>query len=133
MPALYRWEAVDPSFILNTSTTLAALYQNELLLYLLHRYEAHADLFDAYDRSLSALAAGDRHDIVLRRFEVSLLRTLGYGPSWDRDVHTGEPIQADNWYYYEADSGPRQQPLTESGLPISRPRLALVGRPQRCL
>jgi len=91
---------------------MSAWYMNELLLRLLPREDAHPGLFDAYERALARLAAGDRAAGALRRFEWTLLQETGYG--------SGEP---------EPDfDDPAQEPGLRTAL---RERLAehLEGRP----
>lgn len=90
----------------------SAFYLNELLLYLLHRHDAHIELFSCYDRTLRALsrmskvAGGDTSlrvsslqvESLLRQFELSLLDATGYGLVLDHDIQTGEAVSEDGKY-----------------------------------
>ncbi|WP_299019193.1 MULTISPECIES: DNA repair protein RecO [unclassified Tepidimonas] len=64
---------------------LAGYYLNELLLRLMVRDDPHPVLFDHYARAVCALALGDDAAVVLRAFELLLLRTLGWLPDLARD------------------------------------------------
>ena len=75
-----------------------AFYLNELLLKLTHRDDPHEGLFVAYDEAIAELraSAGDAKSIepILRRFEVRLLRELGYALELTREAGNGAPIAA---------------------------------------
>ena len=88
---------------------LSGFYMNEIVLRLLHKHEAHPELFDAYERALNKLVEGEHEEKILRYFEMALLKSLGYGLVLDYDVKTGEPIDGDNEYSYEYDHGPSVQ------------------------
>jgi DNA repair protein RecO (recombination protein O) len=85
---------------------LLGYYLNELLLKMLPREDAHANLFDAYAAALQALAAGSDDAPELRRFEKTLLRELGYGLTLETDVETGQPVVADRQYAFLIERGP---------------------------
>jgi DNA repair protein RecO (recombination protein O) len=85
---------------------ICGFYLNELLLKLLPREDSHEDLFEAYAAALAQLPSAQDHAAVLRRFERVLLRELGYGLVFDREVNSGAPIAAEGWYRYVPDRGP---------------------------
>jgi DNA repair protein RecO (recombination protein O) len=85
---------------------MCGFYVNELLLRLLPREDAHEALFDAYAASVARLADGDEPAVLLRGFEVKLLRELGYAPPLDRDADSGEPVAAHRRYAYAPERGP---------------------------
>jgi len=87
-------------------SVICGFYLNELLLKLLPRDDPHEDLFGTYAQTIDGLAVGGDQTPILRRFEKSLLRELGYALTLDRDVETGRPIAADRRYTYIADRGP---------------------------
>jgi DNA repair protein RecO (recombination protein O) len=64
---------------------LAGYYLNELLLRLMARDDPHPELFDHYARAVRALAQGDEAAVVLRAFELLLLRALGWLPDLAHD------------------------------------------------
>jgi DNA repair protein RecO (recombination protein O) len=85
---------------------LFGYYLNELLMKLLPREDAHPALFDAYGQTLAVLAREGADTGVLRQFEQTLLRELGYGLQLDRAADSGQPVRADRWYRYEIERGP---------------------------
>ena len=98
-------EVAGPPLILRAERMFSGLYMNELLMRLLHRYDAHPQLFAAYSRTLDALAGAVEVDDALRRFEFSLLAELGYGFALDMDGHSGEAVLPQAWYHYHPDYG----------------------------
>lgn len=107
---------------------LAGFYLNELLLRLLHRYEAHLELFAAYEKAIFGLQAGADRYCLLRVFEMNLLRALGYGLQLDHDTFSGERVRENRQYYYQEGSGPSVRlPRGEGALRVSgRALLALA-------
>jgi len=85
---------------------ICGFYLNELLLKLLPRDVAHEGLFETYEATLTALAAGGNPSALLRRFEVDLLRELGYAVILDRDVDRDEPVACERSYVYVVERGP---------------------------
>ena len=76
----------------------AGLYLNELLVKTLSPEEPMPAVFVRYGETLSALAGSADLEPALRVFERRLLDELGYGLSFDRDVRSGRPIDADAAY-----------------------------------
>ena len=85
---------------------ICGFYLNELLLKLLPRDDPHEELFETYERTLEALAAGADPPALLRRFELALLRELGYAVVLDRDVERDEPVARERSYVYVVERGP---------------------------
>jgi DNA repair protein RecO (recombination protein O) len=85
---------------------ICGFYLNELLLKLLPRDDPHEQLFQAYRETLAALGEGGEQSPVLRRFEMCLLRELGYAVILDRDVEHGEPVARERSYVYVVERGP---------------------------
>ncbi len=86
--------------------SICGFYLNELLLKLLPRDDPHERLFEAYRGTLRALGGRQEHEAVLRRFEISLLRELGYAVTLDHDVESNEPVAAQQRYVYIIERGP---------------------------
>ncbi len=105
MKTLYKAEVISGSGNLAGDLIFTGFYLNELIMYLLHKHEAHAALFDAYQDCLNNLQAGEDTELVLRYFELRLLNELGYGVSLDHELQTGEPVQADKQYTYNLEAG----------------------------
>lgn len=106
-----------------------ALYLNELLLRLLHRYDAHPVLFDAYRVALRALSpeadsakSSAETERTLRLFEKCLLNEIGYGLVLAHETASGAAIVPDQLYTYFLGEGPVAAsvytPSTTRSLPI---------------
>jgi DNA repair protein RecO (recombination protein O) len=91
---------------LKKKSLLAAMYINELLIYLLHKHDVHEDVFEHYHHTLYKLQDEASMEIVLRQFELKLLELLGFGLSLDREADTGRPIRDDATYEYHLEHGP---------------------------
>ena len=85
----------------------AGFYLNELLLKLLARQDAHAQLFDAYADTLGALSARDEAatQSALRAFELLLLRELGWLPDLSIVTQTAQSVRAAQHYTLHEESG----------------------------
>jgi DNA repair protein RecO (recombination protein O) len=117
-------EPASPATPLSGQSLLSAFYLNELLLKLTHRDDPHEGLFAAYDLAISerrriTRGTGDRPlvppagtsglspiEVVLRRFELTLLQELGYAVELAREARTGEPIDPGREYWYVVERGP---------------------------
>lgn len=85
------------------------LYLNELVVKTTRPDEHVEGLFDVYVESLGALGSGDPDvEPILRRFERTLLKGIGYEIVFDTDVTDGKAIDPSKLYEYVADSGFRQ-------------------------
>jgi DNA repair protein RecO (recombination protein O) len=98
---------------------LSAYYVNELVLNFLHRHDAQPEIFDAYTRTLTALATSAELAANLRVFEIELLRLLGYALNLDHDAVAHEPLDAAEFYEYRVEQGP---------VPVACHRPGSVGR-----
>ena len=80
-------------------TLISGFYMNELLMRLLHRHDPHPQLFAVYESALRGLAVtglpASAEQTVLRMYELTLLRELGYGLVLDHEIMGGESIRAD--------------------------------------
>jgi DNA repair protein RecO (recombination protein O) len=85
---------------------LCGYYLNELLLKLLQRDDPHETLFDAYAEALERLAASENAEAVLRSFEITLLREIGYALELEREAEAGTPLVAERRYSYLPERGP---------------------------
>ncbi|SFR75117.1 DNA replication and repair protein RecO [Marinobacter daqiaonensis] len=95
----------------------SGFYLNELLQKLLSPNDPSPVLFAAYIDALADLADNpDDVEPVLRRFEMSLARGLGYGFAWDQAMDTGEPVQAMAYYCYDPQQGILATPTDQARL-----------------
>ena len=97
---------------------VCGFYLNELMLKLLPRHDPHESLFETYAQALRALASAADPATVLRAFEKSLLRELGYAVTLDRDVDTGYAIAAQARYTYVIERGPVTAKGEDDGLQL---------------
>lgn len=98
-----EWQGGQPG--LAGMALICGLYLNELLMRLLPRDDAHEGLFANYRETLQAMGRDTDLPGILRRFEVDLLKEMGYAPILDSDV-MGKPIEPDRVYTYELERGP---------------------------
>lgn len=84
----------------------SGFYLNELVLRLLHRHDAHEDLFEQYHLAIKKLTEERSPRQILRIFEKKLLHHIGFGAVLDHDVETGEAISAERHYRYILEKGP---------------------------
>jgi DNA repair protein RecO (recombination protein O) len=103
---LIRAEWRGPYSPLRGQALICGFYLNELLLKLLARDDPHEELFANYEEALAALARDGEQASVLRRFEICLLRELGYAVILDREVERGEPVARERRYVYIVERGP---------------------------
>ena len=81
-------------------------YLNELLMRLLHRHDAHPELFDHYAQCLDALGQSEHKDVPLRYFELHLLESLGYAMNLLQDVRSDVAVSREHAYHYLIELGP---------------------------
>ena len=99
-----EWQGGQPP--LQGMALICGLYLNELLMKLLAREDAHPGLYGRYGQTLRALGQSSDLQGILRRFEVEMLRELGYAPNLETDAQSGEPVRPDRDYTYETEHGP---------------------------
>jgi len=124
---LTRVESDGPPLPLTGEALLGAFYLNELLMRLLGRDDPHDRLFDVYRGALLGLAGGLDLETLLRRFELDLLRELGYGLSLDREM-AGDAVIADAWYLVELEEGVRRVESDTDGPLVSGRTLIALAR-----
>jgi DNA repair protein RecO (recombination protein O) len=119
-------EPSGPALPLAGASLLSAFYLNELLLKLIHRDDPHEKLWTAYDEAIGELRSRSRRaagvpglvaaepgqgeprsiEPVLRRFELAMLRELGYAVELGRDAEGGAAIDPGREYWYVVERGP---------------------------
>lgn len=99
-------DAVNVAPMLTGRRAVSAFYLNELLFRLIHPEDPHPDLFFCYQDALSELEKTTEVQIVLRLFEKSLLKILGYELQLMKEVGTGAFIHPEENYRYDPGSGP---------------------------
>lgn len=126
MKTLRLAEPAGAALPLAGACLLSAFYLNELLLKLIHRDDPHERLWDAYDEAIAALRGRSRRaagvqglvaaepgaadaraiEPVLRRFELAMLRELGFAAQLGRDAAGGSAIDPARDYWYVIERGP---------------------------
>ena len=120
-----------------------AFYLNELILKLLHKDDPHGDIFVSYHNTLDMfrhLSGGESDELpwqaCLRRFEIELMQSIGYGLVLDHDVVNQLPIKPDARYEFMLDHGPViRDPLQAEGgvLVVSGHTLLMLSDPSRIM
>ncbi len=99
-----EWQGGIP--LLQGRAIFCGFYLNELLLKLVVRDDPHEGLFDIYTQAIQRLSEGDALEPVLRSFEVSLLRELGYALPLQQEADSHKPIDPGANYRFEVERGP---------------------------
>ncbi len=102
---------------LEKSSLLCGFYLNELLVKLLAHDDPHPALFDHYVSSLNQLAHNEAAPIVLRKFELALLKETGVAAQLAHCVDSGAQVQSDLHYVVDPERGPRLAMGLEQNLP----------------
>ena len=91
-----------------TKTSYSLLYINELLIKLLPKNAQQEDLFSLYENLLEDINADKDLELTLRRFELDMLDTMGYGFDYEYDINNNEPIDVDSSYRFVSERGFRK-------------------------
>jgi DNA repair protein RecO (recombination protein O) len=87
---------------------LSGSYLNELLMRLMARDDPHASLYDHYALAVRLLAErADAQQLVLRAFELMLLRDMGLLPELSREGNSLAWVEAEAPYVLSAEGGLR--------------------------
>ena len=92
---------------LEKSALLCGFYLNELLVKLLARDDPHPALFDHYVATLNKLAHNESAPIVLRSFELALLKETGVAGDLTTCTASRKPVEADVLYVVDPERGAR--------------------------
>ena len=111
-----EWQGGQP--LLQGMALICGFYLNELLLKLLHRDDPHEQLFLRYQETLQELARRTDYAAVLRRFEMSLLKELGYALTLGHEAETGAEIEPDEHYRYVVERGPVRRNAGQMGVEL---------------
>ena len=98
-----EWQGGQP--YLQGTALMCGFYLNELLINLLARDDAHAQLFDYYRATLYRLAHESDHAATLRCFEKHMLQELGYALELGVEAGSGLPVTAEANYRYLVELG----------------------------
>lgn len=113
-----QWQGGQP--YLQGTALMCGFYLNELMINMLARDDAHAQLFDYYRATLYRLAHETDHAATLRCFEKHLLQELGYALVLEHEAGTATPLRAGALYRYALDHGPVvDDGDARAGVPVS--------------
>ncbi len=113
-------EARTPAGMLVGKNLYTGLYVNELLYRLLAPYDAHPDIFTAYQQLLDVLRLQRNVEAHLRHFELNLLAALGYGIAFGIEADGDSSISTDAAYRFVAGEGfHRQASAGQNSIPGS--------------
>ena len=93
---------------LEKSALLCGFYLNELIVKFLLREEPNPNLFDQYVSALNQLAHNEPVQIVLRKFELGLLRASGLVGDITHCIVTKKKVVSDLIYVIDPEQGTRQ-------------------------
>jgi DNA repair protein RecO (recombination protein O) len=92
---------------LEKSALLCGFYLNELLVKLLARDDPHPVLFDHYVAAMNQLAHDEPAPIVLRKFELALLKETGVATDFAICTSTTKAVDPQQTYVVDPERGPR--------------------------
>ena len=107
---------------------LSGYYVNELLLHLLHRHDPQPEVFAAYQATIQELNRQGDVAAALRRFEMEMLRLLGYALNLDHDTDTGNDLVAEKRYEYRIEQGPVAVGDRDGPMMFTGAELLAIGR-----
>lgn len=143
LPTLTHWEAQAEPHSLSGRGLISGLYLNELVYRATYAKMACETLYRAYEKALYALSSDD-HSLAwtLRKFEHTLLKTLGVGLNCTHDADDN-PIDPNKQYRYVMEkgfvenhsgfSGSALGALAEEMVPSSRDLAALKHLLTQCI
>ena len=85
---------------------LAGYYVNELILNFLHRHDPQVEIFETYQMVIADLSNFSDPAPALRRFEIELLRLLGYALVFEHEAESHAALDAEQHYEYRVEQGP---------------------------
>lgn len=103
-----RIESPKEALQLKSDALFSGLYLNELLHHALEPDEPYPELFDAYSKALHLLQNADTRlqlEATLRRFEWTLLQTLGYAIILTHEANTSIAIHPASYYQLALGTG----------------------------
>lgn len=128
VPTISRLEWIGKIGFLDKSALIAGYYLNELILQLLTRQDPHPKLFVIYAATINALYEHNPEneyaflfiESCLRRFEVLLIREIGYGLRFGETITEQTPVYENEKYIFHITKGvygenqaPQNLPKTE--------------------
>lgn len=120
IPTLTLAEAAERWTEIRGHGAVCGFYVNELVIKLLHRYDAHPQLFDDYAATMARFQEGELFEDTLRLFEKRLLGELGYAMNLEYEVESNEPILGSMSYRFIPSIGAvAEDSSRRGGVPVS--------------
>jgi DNA repair protein RecO (recombination protein O) len=95
---------------------LCGFYLNELLVKFTAREDAHEALYDHYAKTVHLLGQDPKElEVILRPFELNLLKETGFAASLDHCVDTHTVPEDDEHYVYQPERGIRKLQSDDPG------------------
>ena len=112
-------DEISPAHYLLGRSLFCGMYLNEILVRLLPERQANELVYDNYRETLTKLSQADKNnqlqEVLLRRFELTLLAALGLGISLERDCNDKDiRSDVDALYYFQQGGGWRPVALGEN-------------------
>lgn len=85
---------------------LCGLYLNELIMALTPRLSPNPELYHSYRSAITQINDGGHIELSLRRFEIQLLKAIGYGLQLEYEADSHRVIEPTMHYYYDSEQGP---------------------------
>ncbi|MBS7325814.1 MAG: DNA repair protein RecO [Thiopseudomonas sp.] len=104
LKSLARLEPSGGFLLLEGQRLMCALYLNELSMRLLPQADPLPLVFEHYELTLQALAAGQAVEPLLRSYEWRLLEQLGYAFALEHDCQ-GQALDPARWYQLQPELG----------------------------
>ncbi|MFD2178693.1 DNA repair protein RecO [Veronia pacifica] len=105
MHTLRHAEAIGLALPLTGNALYSGFYLNEMLSRVIERETSYHQVFFDYITALSELAQMDNPEPALRRFELSLLESMGYGIDFLHCAGSGEPVEDTMTYLFREQMG----------------------------
>jgi DNA repair protein RecO (recombination protein O) len=118
LQTLTATEWVGGMLPLEKNALLCGFYLNEITLKLLPREDPQPLLFDAYVATINKLAQGGTIPIVLRQFELNLLKAAGVMNDLSCCAYQREQVLPERWYVVDPTSGTRPARQNEEGAKV---------------
>ena len=104
---------------LEKAALLCGFYLNELLIKFVARDDPHRALFDHYVEALNRLAHEETAAIVLRRFELALLKETGFAGDIGIDAESRQAVTPETVYVVDPERGPLPARATDTSPKVS--------------
>ena len=103
---LTKYDVISALGIDAASRVMCGLYLNELIINMMPRMLPCVELYRSYASTMALMSSTQDVELLLRRFEMRLLDTTGYGLQLVHDADHNEAIDPECWYLYDYEKGP---------------------------